>query len=91
MVHAVAPFYSVLIRLNPENPADTTHYFCDLCTAMPTPTDDGKTYTFKIRAGREVPGRLAADRGRRGGELERDHPSAGGLQQRARELVRDGG
>ena len=24
---------------------------CDLCTEMPTPTDDGKTYTFKIRQG----------------------------------------
>jgi len=51
VVHSVAPFYSVLIRLDPSNPADTTHYFCDLCTAMPTPTDDGKTYTFKIREG----------------------------------------
>ena len=36
LVHAVAPFYSVLIRVNPENPADTTHFVCDLCTAMPT-------------------------------------------------------
>ena len=24
LVHAVAPFYSVLMRVNPENPADTT-------------------------------------------------------------------
>jgi peptide/nickel transport system substrate-binding protein len=51
VVHSVAPFYSVLIRLNPDNPADTTHFFCDLCTEMPTPTDDGKTFTFKIREG----------------------------------------
>jgi peptide/nickel transport system substrate-binding protein len=51
VVHSVAPFYSVLIRLDPDNPADTTHYFCDLCTAMPAPTDDGTTYTFKIRTG----------------------------------------
>jgi peptide/nickel transport system substrate-binding protein len=51
VVHSVAPFYSVLIRLNPDDPADTTHYVCDLCTAMPAPTDDGKTYTFKIREG----------------------------------------
>ena len=49
MVHASAPFYSVLIRVNPENPSDTTQFVCDLCTAMPKPTDDGKTYTFKIR------------------------------------------
>ena len=50
-IHAVAPFYSVLMRVNPENPADTTHFTCDLCTSIPTPTDDGKTYTFKIRTG----------------------------------------
>jgi peptide/nickel transport system substrate-binding protein len=50
-VHSAAPFYSVLIRVNPENPSSTTDFVCDLCTAMPTPTDDGKTYTFKIRQG----------------------------------------
>ncbi len=50
-LHAVAPFYSVLIRVNPENPASTTDFVCDLCTVMPTPTDGGKTYTFKIRDG----------------------------------------
>ena len=50
-VHAVAPFYSVLIRINPENPSSTTDFVCDLCTEMPKPTDDGKTYTFKIRDG----------------------------------------
>ncbi len=48
-VHSVAPFYSVLIRINPDNPASTTDFACDLCTEMPQPTDDGKTYTFKIR------------------------------------------
>src|SRR5271157_5616339 len=50
-VHAAAPFYSVLIRVNPDNPSSTTDFTCDLCTDMPTPTDDGKTYTFKIRPG----------------------------------------
>jgi peptide/nickel transport system substrate-binding protein len=50
-VHATAPFYSVLIRINPENPASSTDFVCDLCTEMPKPTDDGKTYTFKIREG----------------------------------------
>src|SRR5262245_52043952 len=49
--HAAAPFYSVLIRVNPDNPSSTTDFVCDLCTEMPTPTDDGKTYTFKIRSG----------------------------------------
>src|SRR5437879_8085754 len=50
-VHAGAPFYSLLIRINPDNPASTTDFVCDLCTAMPQPSDDGKTYTFKIRSG----------------------------------------
>jgi peptide/nickel transport system substrate-binding protein len=50
-VHSAAPFYSVLIRINPQNPSSTTDFVCDLCTAMPEPTDGGKTYTFKIRDG----------------------------------------
>src|SRR5256712_10456183 len=48
-VHAAAPYYSVLIRVPPDNPASTTEFVCDLCTEMPKPTDGGKTYTFKIR------------------------------------------
>jgi peptide/nickel transport system substrate-binding protein len=50
-MHSVAPFYSVLIRVNPENPSSTTDFVCDLCTEMPKPVDDGKTYAFKIRDG----------------------------------------
>jgi peptide/nickel transport system substrate-binding protein len=50
-IHSAAPFYSVLIRVDPNNPGSTTDFVCDLCTAMPQPTDDGKTYTFKIRDG----------------------------------------
>src|SRR5690349_7579630 len=50
-VHTAAPFYSVLIRSNPEDPSSTSDFRCDLCTEMPTPTDGGKTYTFKIRSG----------------------------------------
>src|SRR6516165_8351038 len=49
--HAVAPFYSVLIRVNPDNPSSTTDFVCDLCVEMPKPTDDGKTYAFKILQG----------------------------------------
>ncbi|HET7879859.1 MAG TPA: ABC transporter substrate-binding protein [Acetobacteraceae bacterium] len=48
-VHATAPFYSVLIRLDPEHPEDTTHFVCDLCTEMPA--SDGMTYAFLIRRG----------------------------------------
>src|SRR3979411_222575 len=52
-VHSVAPFYSVLIRINPDNPGSTTDFVCDLCTEMPKPTDEGRTYTFTIRQGVE--------------------------------------
>jgi peptide/nickel transport system substrate-binding protein len=48
-VHAVAPFYSVLIRVNPENPASTTDFVCDVCTEIPEPADSGRTYAFPIR------------------------------------------
>jgi peptide/nickel transport system substrate-binding protein len=48
-IHAMAPFYSVLIRANPDNPSDTTQFVCDVCTAIPEPTDDGRTYAFPIR------------------------------------------
>jgi peptide/nickel transport system substrate-binding protein len=48
-IHAVAPFYSVLIRANPADPANTTEFVCDVCTTMPTPTDQGRTYSFTIR------------------------------------------
>ncbi len=50
-VHATAPFYSVLIRINPMNPASTSDFVCDLCTEMPKPADDGKTWTFTIKDG----------------------------------------
>src|SRR3984893_3287085 len=49
--HAAAPFYSVLIRVNPDDPSSTTDFVCDLCSEMPKPSDGGKTYTFKIREG----------------------------------------
>src|SRR6187397_3217583 len=49
-VHVTAPFYSVLIRVDPMDPG-STNFVCDLCTEMPQPSDGGKTYTFKIRDG----------------------------------------
>jgi peptide/nickel transport system substrate-binding protein len=48
-IHAVAPFYSVLIRANPDNPGDTTQFVCDVCTEIPSPTDAGLTWAFPIR------------------------------------------
>ncbi|MGD9614889.1 MAG: ABC transporter substrate-binding protein [Alphaproteobacteria bacterium] len=48
-VHSVAPFYSVLVRINPQNPSSTTDFVCDVCAEMPEPDDGGKTWTFKIR------------------------------------------
>ena len=49
-VQAFAPFYSLLIKVNPEDPG-SPNFVCDLCTAMPQPTDGGKTYIFGIREG----------------------------------------
>jgi peptide/nickel transport system substrate-binding protein len=51
VLHATAPFYSVLIRVDPDNPSSTTDFKCDLCSEMPLPTDNGLTYTFKVRRG----------------------------------------
>jgi peptide/nickel transport system substrate-binding protein len=48
-IHAVAPFYSVLIRVNPDDPASTTDFVCDVCTEIPEPADGGRTYAFRIR------------------------------------------
>jgi peptide/nickel transport system substrate-binding protein len=50
-IHITAPFYSTLIRVNPDNPSSATDFVCDLCTEMPQPTDDGRTWAFKIREG----------------------------------------
>src|ERR1700730_2575067 len=49
-IHSTAPFYSTLIRANPMDPG-SPDMVCDLCTEMPLPTDEGTTYTFKIRPG----------------------------------------
>src|SRR5882762_10867998 len=50
-IHSAAPFYSVLIHVDPNDPSVTGPLVCDLCTEMPTPADGGKTYTFTIRQG----------------------------------------
>src|SRR5262249_52421225 len=48
-IHSAAPFYSVLVRVNPETPGAPDDIVCDLCTALPKPTDNGRTWSFKIR------------------------------------------
>ena len=50
-IHSTAPFYSTLIRANPDNPGRTDDLVCDVCTTLPQPTDGGRTFTFKIRDG----------------------------------------
>ena len=52
MIHPIRPFYSLLIRVNPDNPQSPTDFVCDLCEGdVPAATNDGRTYTFKIRSG----------------------------------------
>ncbi|MCH9051222.1 MAG: ABC transporter substrate-binding protein [Proteobacteria bacterium] len=51
MLQRIAPFYSVLIRINPDNASSTTDFVCDLCITVPKPMDGGTKYTFKIRRG----------------------------------------
>jgi peptide/nickel transport system substrate-binding protein len=48
LIHPIAPFYSTLIRVNPDNPSSPTDFVGDLALEVPEPTDDGKKYTFKI-------------------------------------------
>jgi len=51
LIHPIAPFYSLLIRVKPDEPYKSGNFECDLCTELPKPTDGGKTYTFKLRKG----------------------------------------
>ncbi|MEM9028457.1 MAG: ABC transporter substrate-binding protein [Pseudomonadota bacterium] len=51
MIHPIAPFYSLLIRVDPNNPA-SADFECDVCEGdVPKGEDGGKTFTFKIRQG----------------------------------------
>jgi len=52
MIHPIRPFYSLLIRVNPDNPSSPTDFVCDLCEGkVPAGEDGGTKYTFKIRKG----------------------------------------
>lgn len=51
VIHPLSPAYSLLIRVDPLNPG-SPDYVCDLCEGgIPTATDGGKTYKFKIQTG----------------------------------------
>ena len=47
MIHPIRPFYSLLIRVDPSNPA-SGKLVCDLCTTYEK-AKDGMSYTFNIR------------------------------------------
>ena len=53
VIHPILPFYSLLIRVNPENPSSPTDFVCDVCEGKVDPLgkDGGKEFTFKIRRG----------------------------------------
>ena len=52
MIHPIAPFYSLLIRVNPDNPSSPTDFVCDVCEGdVPKGEDGGTKYTFKIKKG----------------------------------------
>ena len=49
MIHPIRPFYSLLIRINPNNPQSTTDFVCDLCEGKWVESNGAKTLTFKIK------------------------------------------
>ena len=48
VIHPLAPFYSLLIRVNPDKPA-SSEFVCDLCEGKFVKAPDGMSYTFDIR------------------------------------------
>ena len=40
MIHPIRPFYSLLIRINPDNPQSPTDFVCDLCVGEVNPAGD---------------------------------------------------
>ncbi len=50
MTHPIRPFYSLLIKVNPENPTDPTDFVGDVAKSWAV-SKGGTVYTFKIRKG----------------------------------------
>ena len=85
LIHPIAPFYSTLIRVNPENPAAPGDFVCDLCTEMPEADRRRQDLHLQDPQGRQVPRRLGADRQGRARHLPAHHlPAAGRSRARAR-------
>ena len=52
MIHPIKPFYSTLIRVNPNNPSSPTDFVCDVCEGdVPKGEEGGTLFKFKIRSG----------------------------------------
>jgi peptide/nickel transport system substrate-binding protein len=51
LIHPIAPFYSLLIRVKPDQAYKSGSFECDLCTEMPKASDGGKIYTIKLKKG----------------------------------------
>ena len=49
VIHPIRPFYSLLIRVNPDNPQSTNDFICELCEGKFEKAADGMSYTFNIR------------------------------------------
>jgi peptide/nickel transport system substrate-binding protein len=50
VIHPLAPFYSLLIRVDPQDPGNTSKFVGDVAEGWTT-SADGRTYTFKLRQG----------------------------------------
>jgi len=48
MIHPIRPFYSLLLRVNPDNPQSPTDIICDVCESYKL-SSDGKDYIFKLK------------------------------------------
>ena len=53
MIHPIRPFYSLLFRINPDNPQSPIDFTCDVCEGKVALEGDegmgGKQYTYSIR------------------------------------------
>src|SRR4051794_8574042 len=48
-IHGGAPFYSFLIRVNPNTPPSTPDFVCDVCPETPGRGEGGRPFAFSTR------------------------------------------